>query len=75
MHKYNFQGESAIGIGFDMVCPVVYAKETFVILLKRKIMEIERYESPMAEIVGVQVEQTVLSSSFTGENISKWEDM
>lgn len=44
-------------------------------LLKIKIMEIEKYESPMAEIVGVQVEQTVLSSSFTGENISKWEDM
>ena len=38
-------------------------------------MEIERYESPVTEIVGVQVEQTVLSSSFTGENISKWEDM
>lgn len=58
-----------------MLRRVVYAKETFVILLKRKIMEIERYESPVTEIVGVQVEQTVLSSSFTGENISKWEDM
>ena len=51
------------------------SQEVIVKLLKNKIMEIEKYESPMAEIVGLQIEQTVLSSSFTGENISNWEDM
>ena len=61
---------------FGLICCAYgYQPGSYVKLLKIKIMEIERYESPMAEIVGVQVEQTVLSSSFTGENISKWEDM
>lgn len=33
------------------------------------------YESPAVEIIKMTVEQTVLSSSFTGEDINDWEDM
>lgn len=58
-----------------MLYRVIYVNETFVILIKHIIMELERYESPTAEIVKVQVEQTVLSTSFTGEGINQWEDM
>ena len=33
------------------------------------------YESPQVEIVKIETEQPVLSSSFTGEGINEWEDM
>lgn len=38
-------------------------------------MEMYNYESPAVEIIKMTVEQTVLSSSFTGEDINDWEDM
>lgn len=38
-------------------------------------MEMDKYESPAVEILNMTVEQTVLSSSFTGEDINDWEDM
>ena len=38
-------------------------------------METDRYESPAIEILIIQVEQAILSTSFTGENINEWEDM
>ena len=38
-------------------------------------MENGRYESPKIEIIEILVEQAVLSSSFTGEDIYEWEDM
>ena len=33
------------------------------------------YESPTVEILKMQLEQAVLTSSFTGEDIYEWEDM
>jgi hypothetical protein len=38
-------------------------------------METVNYESPEIEIIKMQVEQAVLSSSFTGEDIYDWEEM
>ena len=38
-------------------------------------MNIDRYESPKVEILKIEVEQGLLSSSFTGEGINNWEDM
>jgi hypothetical protein len=38
-------------------------------------MEIDRYESPAIEIIKMHVEQVILASSFTGEDINEWEDM
>lgn len=38
-------------------------------------MESDRYKSPEVEIIGMLVEQAVLSASFTGEDIYEWEDM
>jgi hypothetical protein len=38
-------------------------------------MENDRYESPNVEIITMQVEQSLLISSFTGEDIVEWEDM
>ena len=38
-------------------------------------METDRYESPAIEILELEVEQTVMSGSFTGENINEWEEM
>jgi hypothetical protein len=38
-------------------------------------MENNRYESPNVEIIKMQVEQSLLISSFTGEDIVEWEDM
>lgn len=38
-------------------------------------METDRYESPAMEIVEMEVEQPILSGSFTGEDINEWEDM
>jgi hypothetical protein len=35
----------------------------------------EKYKSPKIEIIEILAEQTVLSSSFTGEDIYEWEDM
>ena len=34
-----------------------------------------RYESPEIEILTVEVDQTILTTSFTGEDINEWEDM
>ena len=42
---------------------------------KNKNMEIDRYGSPEIEIIEMQAEQTILSSSITGEDINDWEDM
>lgn len=38
-------------------------------------METVKYESPEIEIIKMLVEQAVLSSSFTGEDIYDWEEM
>lgn len=38
-------------------------------------MEIERYVSPAMEIIEMQTEQAILTSSFIGEDINEWEDM
>ena len=35
----------------------------------------DNYESPAVEILKMQLEQAVLTSSFTGEDINEWEDM
>lgn len=43
--------------------------------LKDRIMENEKYESPSVEIINVVVDQPILTSSFTGEDINEWEDM
>ena len=40
-----------------------------------KTMKTERYESPAIEVIEMEVEQAVLSGSFTGEGINEWEDM
>ena len=38
-------------------------------------MESDNYRSPEVEIIEMQAEQAILSSSFTGEDINDWEDM
>ena len=38
-------------------------------------MENEKYESPCVEIIKVEVDQPILTSSFTGEDINEWEEM
>jgi hypothetical protein len=38
-------------------------------------MEKDRYESPAVEILKMELEQAILSASFTGEDINQWEDM
>jgi hypothetical protein len=43
--------------------------------LKDRIMENEKYESPSVEVINVVVDQPILTSSFTGEDINEWEDM
>ena len=35
----------------------------------------DNYESPAVEILKMQLEQAILTSSFTGEDIYEWEDM
>ena len=37
-------------------------------------METDRYESPRAEIMTLELDQAILSTSFTGEGINDWED-
>lgn len=43
--------------------------------IKDRIMENQKYESPYVEIIKVEVDQPILTSSFTGEDIYEWEDM
>ena len=38
-------------------------------------MEDVRYESPQIEILRMEVAQTILTASFTGEGINEWEEM
>ena len=38
-------------------------------------MENEKYQSPSVEIRKVEVDQPILTASFTGEDINEWEDM
>ena len=38
-------------------------------------MKKERYESPSIEIMKLELEQEILTSSFTGEDINEWDDM
>lgn len=33
------------------------------------------YESPMIEVMEMEIEQPLLTGSFTGEDINEWEDM
>ena len=33
------------------------------------------YESPAVEILKMELEQAILTASFTGEDINQWEDM
>ena len=50
------------------------AKLSVIILMNTK-MGTDRYESPRTEILIIEVEQAILSTSFTGEGINDWEDM
>lgn len=59
------------GIAFDMQASDRYK----LYKLKDRIMENEKYESPSVEIINVVVDQPILTSSFTGEDINEWEDM
>lgn len=59
------------GIAFDMEASDMYK----LYKLKDRIMENEKYESPSVEIINVVVDQPILTSSFTGEDINEWEDM
>jgi hypothetical protein len=38
-------------------------------------MERNIYVSPMIEIIKIEAEQSIFSSSYTGEDINEWEDM
>lgn len=38
-------------------------------------METDIYESPSIEILTIEVEQAILTTSLTGEGINEWEDM
>ena len=38
-------------------------------------MKTDRYDSPSIEILRIEVEQTILTTSITGEDINEWEDM
>ena len=38
-------------------------------------MENQKYESPDVGIIKVEVDQPILTASFTGEDINEWEDM
>lgn len=38
-------------------------------------MEKGNYESPSVEILKVETDQAILTSSFIGEDINEWEDM
>ena len=62
---------SSCGIAFDMQA----SDSTNYKELKDRIMENEKYESPSVEIINVVVDQPILTSSFTGEDINEWEDM
>ena len=62
---------SKFGISFDMSAFRGYN----INVLKGKNMENEKYESPYVEIIKVEVDQPILTSSFTGEDINEWEDM
>lgn len=33
------------------------------------------YESPKIEVMEMEIEQPLLTGSFTGEDINEWEDM
>lgn len=33
------------------------------------------YESPRIEVMEMEIEQPLLTGSFTGEDINEWEDM
>lgn len=63
--------DSKFGISFDMSALRGYN----INVLKGKNMENEKYESPYVEIIKVEVDQPILTSSFTGEDINEWEDM
>ena len=45
------------------------------VTIKKMNMEIDNYRSPEVEIIEMQAEQAILSSSFTGEDINDWEVM
>ena len=38
-------------------------------------MNTENYEVPRIEIYAIEVDQAILTTSFTGEGINEWEDM
>jgi hypothetical protein len=38
-------------------------------------METDRYVSPRIEIMTLELDQAILSTSFTGEGINEWQDM
>ena len=63
--------DSKFGISFDISALRGYNIK----VLKGKNMENEKYESPYVEIIKVEVDQPILTSSFTGEDIYEWEDM
>lgn len=59
------------GISFDMLLFRDYHNKH----LKNRNMEKDKYESPSVEILKVEIDQAILTSSFVGENINEWEDM
>lgn len=58
---------------FRLIC--LPSVDKYIIVLKGNIMENEKYESPCVEIIKVEVDQPILTSSFTGEDIYEWEEM
>lgn len=58
---------------FRLIC--LPSVDKYIIVLKGKIMKNEKYESPCVEIIKVEVDQPILTSSFTGEDIYEWEEM
>ena len=64
-----------VGTTFDIAVYTVKNRYTIVMLLIKRNMENDRYESPNVEIIKMQVEQSLLISSVAGEDIYEWEDM
>lgn len=62
------------GISFDISLTWQFTTQKFR-NIKDQNMENYRYESPKVEIIKMHIEQAVLASSFTGEDINTWEEM
>lgn len=58
-----------------MSSAAVSARRVNELTLKRMKMKKERYETPAIGILMFEAEQTIMTTSFTGEGINEWEDM